>query len=323
MRRATERPRRNHSGNDEPGERAPRQNGYLKTLLEGNDEAAQDLIDRLVQDGLTSPEIYLHVLAPAMERIGDLWCDGHINAAHEHLATQITLAQMEKMRSFMSPAPLSGPRALIACAQCEQHLIGARMAADLFMLDGWRVDFLGADVPASNLVELVDERRPHVVGLSVTLKQNLKYAWRAIEGIAGLSAAPKIILSGQAALRRPLNQSTKRFCAVANDATEGVRLARTLLNTETPKAVLHEYLAELGRRVRELRNRRGWTQQSLAAATRLTRAYLVAVEGGKQNVTLDVVIRIANALGVPPDRLLSSQRAGPGRPPEGVSSEKP
>jgi methanogenic corrinoid protein MtbC1/DNA-binding XRE family transcriptional regulator len=258
-----------------------------------------------------------------MERIGDLWCDGQINAAHEHLATQITLAQMEKLRSFIPPVPLSGPRALIACAEREQHLVGARMAADLFMLDGWRVDFLGADVPASNLVELVDERRPHIVGLSVTLKQNLKYAWRAIEQIAGREAAPKIILSGQAALRRSLKESTKRFCAVANDATEGVRLARTLLNTETPKAVLHEYLAELGRRVRQLRTRRGWTQQSLAASTRLTRAYLVAVEGGRQNVTLDVVIRIANALGVPPDQLLSSKRAGAGRSPEGVSSEKP
>jgi DNA-binding XRE family transcriptional regulator len=119
-----------------------------------------------------------------------------------------------------------------------------------------------------------------------------------------------------------LKESAKRFCAIASDAAEGVRLARTLLNTETPKAVLHEYLAELGRRVRELRTRRGWTQQSLAAATGLTRAYLVAVEGGRQNVTLDVIIRIANALAVSPDQLLSPS-AGAARRPEGVSSEKP
>jgi methanogenic corrinoid protein MtbC1/DNA-binding XRE family transcriptional regulator len=318
MTKATDRRERHLSRNGRPRERTPRQSRYLNTLLEGNGEAAHDLIERLVQDGLTSPEIYLHVLAPVMERVGELWCDGDINAAHEHLATQITLAQMERLRSFIRPVPLSGPRALIACAEREQHLMGARMAADLFMLDGWRVDFLGADVPASHLVELVDERRPHIVGLSVTLKQNLKYAWHAIQRIAVLGAAPKIILSGQAALRRPLKESAKRFCAVANDAAEGVKLARTLLNTETSKAVLHEYLAELGRRVRELRTRRGWTQQSLAAATRLTRAYLVAVEAGRQNVTLDVVIRIANALGVVPDQLLSRDAQAPGRLPEGV-----
>jgi methanogenic corrinoid protein MtbC1/DNA-binding XRE family transcriptional regulator len=311
------------SGNGGPGERGRRQSRYLKTLLGGDVAAAQDLIDRLMHDGLSSREIYLQVLAPAMERIGDLWCDGNINVAHEHLATQITLAQMEKLRSFIQTPSLSGPRALIACGEREQHLVGARMAADFFLLDGWRVDFLGADVPAAHLVELIDQRRPHIVGLSVTMKQNLKHTWPAIERIAALSSAPKIILSGQAVLSAPLKERAKRYCAIASDAGDGVRLARTLLKTETPKAVLHEYLAELGRRIRELRTRRGWTQQTLAVATGLTRAYMVAVEGGKQNVTLDVVIRIANALGVPPDQLLSSQRPGGALQPQGVPSEKP
>jgi methanogenic corrinoid protein MtbC1/DNA-binding XRE family transcriptional regulator len=310
MKKASERRQHARTGKDGRGDHGARRSRYLKTLLEGNHAAAKDLIDRLLHDGTSSREIYLQVLAPAMLRIGDLWCDGNINVAHEHLATQITLAQMEKLRSFIETAPLSGPRALIACAEGEEHLVGARMAADFFTLDGWRVDFLGADVPAAHLVELVAQRRPQIVGLSVTMKQNLNHASRAIERIAALSSAPKIILGGQAVFSAPLKESAKRYCAIASDAGDGVRLARTLLKTETPRAVLHEYLADLGRRSRELRTRRGWTQQTLAAAAGLTRAYLVAVEGGKQNVTLDVVIRIANALGVPPDQLLSSQRPG-------------
>jgi methanogenic corrinoid protein MtbC1/DNA-binding XRE family transcriptional regulator len=297
--------------------------GYLNALLEGDDAAASDMINQLMRDGVPSPQIYLQVFFPAMQRIGDLWRAGDINVAHEHLATQITLAQMERLRSSIETRPFAGPRALIACAQGEEHLVGARMAADFLMLDGWRVDFLGADVPASHLVELIDQRRPQVVGVSVTMRQNLKHAWRAIEGIAALGSAPKIILSGQAVLSGALKRDAKCHCAVAKDAGDGVTLARTLLKTEGPKAVLHEYLAELGRRIRELRTRRGWTQQSLAAATRLTRAYLVAVEGGKQNVTLDVVIRIANGLGVTPDQLLSSPQTGGMLGPEGVSSEKP
>jgi methanogenic corrinoid protein MtbC1/DNA-binding XRE family transcriptional regulator len=322
MKRANE--RRQHALPTNGGRRhhdAP--SGYLKALSEGDDAAAKDLIKRLMDDGLSSREIYLRVLFPAMQRIGDLWRAGDINVAHEHLATQITLSQMEALRASMETRPLPGRWALIACAQGEEHWVGARMAADFFMLDGWRVDFLGADVPAAHLVELVDQRRPQVVGVSVTMKQNLKHAWRAVEAIAALGSAPKIILSGQAVLNGSLKESAKRYCAVAKDAGEGVTLASTLLNTETPKAVLQQYLAELGRRIRELRTCRGWTQQSLAAATRLTRAYLVAVEGGKQNVTLDVVIRIANGLGVPPDQLLSSQQPGGVPGPQGVSSEKP
>ena len=85
---------------------------------------------------------------------------------------------------------------------------------------------------------------------------------------------------------------------------EGVRLAKKILAPDRPKAILSDYLRELGRRVRDLRQKAGWTQEQLAKATRLTRAYIVAVEGGKQNVSMDVVIRVANGLGVAPDQLL-------------------
>ena len=71
------------------------------------------------------------------------------------------------------------------------------------------------------------------------------------------------------------------------------------------------YLKEFGGQVRQLRSQAGWTQQRLAELTGLTRAYIVSVEGGKQNVSLDVVVRVANALGVMPERLLATD-GGPG-----------
>jgi transcriptional regulator with XRE-family HTH domain len=75
--------------------------------------------------------------------------------------------------------------------------------------------------------------------------------------------------------------------------------------------MLREYLLTLARRVRELRTNRGWTQEKLAEATRVTRICIVAVEGGKQNVSMDILIRLANALSVPPDVLLSSEASAP------------
>jgi len=70
--------------------------------------------------------------------------------------------------------------------------------------------------------------------------------------------------------------------------------------------MLREYLLTLGRRVRELRTNKRWTQEELAQATRVTRVCIVAVEGGKQNVSMDILIRLANALSVSPELLLSS-----------------
>ncbi|MCM3900770.1 MAG: helix-turn-helix domain-containing protein [Pyrinomonadaceae bacterium] len=73
--------------------------------------------------------------------------------------------------------------------------------------------------------------------------------------------------------------------------------------------MLDAYLKEFGSQVRQLRSQSGWTQQRLAELTGLTRAYIVSVEGGKQNVSLDVVVRVANALGVMPERLLATDGA--------------
>ena len=75
--------------------------------------------------------------------------------------------------------------------------------------------------------------------------------------------------------------------------------------------MLKEYLLTLARRVRELRTNRGWTQEQLAEATRVTRICIVAVEGGKQNVSMDILIRLANALSVTPEILLSSEASSP------------
>jgi DNA-binding XRE family transcriptional regulator len=98
---------------------------------------------------------------------------------------------------------------------------------------------------------------------------------------------------------------------VARDAAEGIDLIATVLRSDRPKAMLKEYLLTLAQRVRELRTNKGWTQEQLAEATHVTRICVVAVEGGKQNVSMDILIRLANALGVSPELLLSREASSP------------
>ena len=52
----------------------------------------------------------------------------------------------------------------------------------------------------------------------------------------------------------------------------------------------------LGKRVRAARNTRGWSQQSLSNHTEIDRANISRIEGGKQNITLEVLWRLANTL---------------------------
>ena len=62
--------------------------------------------------------------------------------------------------------------------------------------------------------------------------------------------------------------------------------------------------AQLGERIRELRRRRGLSQEALADAAGLDRTYISSCERGKRNVSLLTLYRIAAALDVEPSALL-------------------
>jgi transcriptional regulator with XRE-family HTH domain len=57
--------------------------------------------------------------------------------------------------------------------------------------------------------------------------------------------------------------------------------------------------AAFGRRLRELRSQKGFSQEALALACDLDRTYIGGVERGERNVSLINIHKIAAALGVP------------------------
>jgi methanogenic corrinoid protein MtbC1 len=248
------------------------------SLRRGDAEDAAQVIDELLAGQRSLLEIYLEVIAPALVAIGDSWCSGEIGVGDEHLATQIVIEQMDRLRSlFVTPEARSPYRVLVACIEGEQHFIGARMVADLCLLKGWAVDFLGANTPTTAVVEMAKRRNAHLVALSVTMEQGMTHVQRLLDELAALSPAPNVVLGGQLFAANPLPVSLQRGCVIARDATDGIELIGKLLRADRPKAVLKEYLLVLARRVRELRTKKGWTQEQLSEATRVTRVCIVAV----------------------------------------------
>jgi cobalamin-dependent methionine synthase I len=243
-----------------------------------------------------------------MAQIGESWCRGEATVGSEHLATQIVVKQLDQLRSTQPRENHhSAHRILVACVEGEEHFVGARMMADLCSAKGWSVDFLGPNLPTRDLLDMIKDRRPSLLALSATMEQGISHVHRLLEELAGLSEIPKVLLGGQAFTNTRSLVVPNASYRIATDILRGIDLAKTLLQQDRPKAVLREYLLALGRRVRELRNQKAWTQEQLADASRVARACIVAVEGGRQNVSMDIVVRIANALEIPPERLLTSE----------------
>jgi len=65
-------------------------------------------------------------------------------------------------------------------------------------------------------------------------------------------------------------------------------------NVGPDRALRHQF----GRRVRELRRERGYSQERFAALSGLDRSYMGSVERGERNIGLDNIGAVARALGV-------------------------
>lgn len=107
------------------------------------------------------------VLAPAMRNIGELWHEGRINTAHEHLASEIIGNQIRELLRLVQPSE-HHRLALLACFADEEHVLPLYVVGFRFIDWGCRVRILGPRTPPIALRVAIEALRPDVVGLSVT-----------------------------------------------------------------------------------------------------------------------------------------------------------
>jgi transcriptional regulator with XRE-family HTH domain len=71
----------------------------------------------------------------------------------------------------------------------------------------------------------------------------------------------------------------------------------------------YDPMVRFGQHVAALRRAQGMSQESLALDSGLARSYLGGVERGQRNIALVNICRLAQALGLPPARLLEFDTA--------------
>ena len=63
-----------------------------------------------------------------------------------------------------------------------------------------------------------------------------------------------------------------------------------------------------GRRIRELRHERNWTQEELAFQSGLSRTYIGDIERGERNIAIVNICRITDAFGIAVHELMRLKR---------------
>jgi methanogenic corrinoid protein MtbC1 len=171
---------------------------YISSLLSGDRNTCRQIVEAQLETNPDIKSLYTNLFQRSLYEVGELWEYNKISVAVEHLATSITESLMSLVYPILFSAEKSGKKAIIACIANEYHQIGARMVADVFELNQWDGYFLGANTPVTDLFQLIDEKKPKIIGISVSIYFNMKTLLTLVDKIQATYPGQEVLVGGQA-----------------------------------------------------------------------------------------------------------------------------
>ncbi len=109
------------------------------------------------------------LLNPLLTLIGDRWRTGELRPVHEHMATAIVRSLTYILRSN-TPCPADAPKMIVCTPINQLHELGALLAGIIAEFKGWRVIYLGANLPAEEIAAAVKYTDASAVTISISYK---------------------------------------------------------------------------------------------------------------------------------------------------------
>jgi methanogenic corrinoid protein MtbC1 len=141
----------------------------LYLVLTRHDEAGAN---ELVQEAFAHfnlQTVLLQIFIPCLVEIGEAWSRGYIRVTTEHFASAYLRGRLLALLQTL-PANRGASSIMVGGAPTEEHEIGALMMAVLLRSAGYRVEFLGADLPLDDLVDHARFEKPDLMILTATTR---------------------------------------------------------------------------------------------------------------------------------------------------------
>jgi len=178
---------------------SPRENALVRELLRATSALdavglRRTLSQALLQTGhLAALDT---VITPFLRAVGDAWACSDIGVANEHLATSIVRDALGGMLNTAVAAP-DAPALVAGTLSGELHELGAMMASVVAAAGGWRVLYLGPNLPATEFARAAKDARPRVICIGVTDIHDVQETRAGITALRrGLGTKATIVAGG-------------------------------------------------------------------------------------------------------------------------------
>jgi methanogenic corrinoid protein MtbC1 len=177
---------------------------FQEQALDAVADLAPDRLQAVLRSALLSvgvPGFLEDVVAPLLHQVGERWHAGTLGIAHEHAAAAVVRGMLGWLVDSLE-APTGAPGAVITCLAGERHELGAALATAAAVHAGWRVAYLGPDLPGAEIAQAAVRLEAVIVGVSVvapedagttrmelqTLRRDLPAGITLLAGGAGISS---------------------------------------------------------------------------------------------------------------------------------------
>jgi methanogenic corrinoid protein MtbC1 len=193
----------------------------LAALVNGDVNLAYRIATDLLAQGVPFAVIVGDVLTPVQTELGRRWAAGDLGVAYEHAASAAVDDLLVRLGATAETPP--GPTVVVASAEHDAHALGGRVVASALALEGFRVLFLGARVPADDLGDFLELQDPLALALSCSIPAVLAGAARSVEAAHGLGLP---VVGGGRALATDERARRLGVDAFARDPAEAVAILR-------------------------------------------------------------------------------------------------
>ncbi len=151
-------------------------------------------------------DVCLGIIQPSLVEVGELWLANKVSVAVEHFASSFVRSRLANL-FHSSPHSTNGPLVLVGCAPEEYHELGAMFLALFLRRAGYRVVYLGQNVPMDSLQGMIRAMKPDAICISATRSETAASLYELREFLDDYSKqhgnAPVLSYGGQVFNRFP------------------------------------------------------------------------------------------------------------------------
>jgi DNA-binding transcriptional MerR regulator len=151
-------------------------NDLVRLMIEMETDEFERTLNTFILDNDITKTIR-EIVFPFLEKIGILWQTGHIMPAQEHFVSNIIRQKLIVAIDGVKPAEKYSRKAVLFLPEGEHHELGLLFLYYLLKKRGIKVIYLGANVPMSDVENVVEVVNPDMafIHLTSTCRPNFNF----------------------------------------------------------------------------------------------------------------------------------------------------